>query len=361
MDLKGELEKPHHEEGNRPPQEEIDISQIEVDPNATFLLGLLPLGKNSYPYDLHIHDRCHNRADVAVRLGILSGPVSHQPAQRSRSVWWALWCGSACPIWIASSSDWAKNSPAAARDSIRSSNSRTRPNWMWQFLAIRFFGLVVVVPIVEEFFVRGFLIRYVDDPDWDEQPLGPGQDGRLAVADRLRRGRPHDGAPRGPGMVLDGLLALQTHRQHLGLRRRACRDQFAAGAVRHQVRAVALVVNSCLSVPDRPARHPAATRRHPPSIRGTAVRDRSSAARHQSLRDTTDDVIAPLSLVALPIDPCLAAFCCWLTAASGGRTQPDLSRSSTRRRLWHRLGRRRTTLRTRSCGRHAAPATRCHA
>ncbi len=26
--------------------------------------------------------------------------------------------------------------------------------------------------IIEEFFVRGFLIRYVDDPDWDELPLG---------------------------------------------------------------------------------------------------------------------------------------------------------------------------------------------
>ena len=46
------------------------------------------------------------------------------------------------------------------------------PTWMYQFLAIRFFGLVVVVPIVEEFFLRGFLMRYIDDPDWDEIPLG---------------------------------------------------------------------------------------------------------------------------------------------------------------------------------------------
>lgn len=44
--------------------------------------------------------------------------------------------------------------------------------WRLQFLAIRFTGLVVVVPIVEEFFLRGFLMRYIDDPDWDEIPLG---------------------------------------------------------------------------------------------------------------------------------------------------------------------------------------------
>jgi CAAX prenyl protease-like protein len=46
------------------------------------------------------------------------------------------------------------------------------PAWLRQFLAMRFLGLVVIVPIVEEFFIRGFLIRYVDDPDWDEIPLG---------------------------------------------------------------------------------------------------------------------------------------------------------------------------------------------
>jgi CAAX prenyl protease-like protein len=46
------------------------------------------------------------------------------------------------------------------------------PMWMWSFLAIRFAGLVVVVPVIEEFFVRGFLMRYLDAEDWDRQPLG---------------------------------------------------------------------------------------------------------------------------------------------------------------------------------------------
>ena len=44
--------------------------------------------------------------------------------------------------------------------------------WMWSFLAIRFAGLVVVVPVIEEFFLRGFLMRYIDSQDWDRVPLG---------------------------------------------------------------------------------------------------------------------------------------------------------------------------------------------
>ncbi len=39
----------------------------------------------------------------------------------------------------------------------------------WQltgFLALRFFGLVIMVPICEELFLRGFLMRYVQSPEW---------------------------------------------------------------------------------------------------------------------------------------------------------------------------------------------------
>jgi len=46
------------------------------------------------------------------------------------------------------------------------------PTWMKPFLVIRFVGLVAVVPIIEEFFLRGFLMRYIDARDWDRVPLG---------------------------------------------------------------------------------------------------------------------------------------------------------------------------------------------
>lgn len=40
------------------------------------------------------------------------------------------------------------------------------------FLAARFFGLVLLVPVMEELFWRSFLLRYVTDPDFTSLPLG---------------------------------------------------------------------------------------------------------------------------------------------------------------------------------------------
>jgi hypothetical protein len=46
------------------------------------------------------------------------------------------------------------------------------PALAWGFLAVRLLGLVVVVPIIEEFFLRGFLMRWVIDARWWEVPFG---------------------------------------------------------------------------------------------------------------------------------------------------------------------------------------------
>lgn len=46
------------------------------------------------------------------------------------------------------------------------------PTWAYTFLAIRFLGLALIVPIIEEFFLRGWLMRYVMHPDWWEIPFG---------------------------------------------------------------------------------------------------------------------------------------------------------------------------------------------
>jgi CAAX prenyl protease-like protein len=40
------------------------------------------------------------------------------------------------------------------------------------FLAVRLFGLVVLVPLVEELFWRSFLLRWVIDPDFARVPIG---------------------------------------------------------------------------------------------------------------------------------------------------------------------------------------------
>jgi hypothetical protein len=44
--------------------------------------------------------------------------------------------------------------------------------WAHTFLLIRFVGLVLVVPVIEEFFLRGFLMRYVMAHDWWKIPFG---------------------------------------------------------------------------------------------------------------------------------------------------------------------------------------------
>jgi len=51
---------------------------------------------------------------------------------------------------------------------------------VWAFLAVRFFGLVVIVPFAEELFYRGFLLKFVTDPD-DFQRVPTGAFSALAL------------------------------------------------------------------------------------------------------------------------------------------------------------------------------------
>jgi CAAX prenyl protease-like protein len=46
------------------------------------------------------------------------------------------------------------------------------PIWACTFLAIRFVGLALIVPLIEEFFLRGFLMRIVIREDWWAVPFG---------------------------------------------------------------------------------------------------------------------------------------------------------------------------------------------
>ncbi len=47
-----------------------------------------------------------------------------------------------------------------------------QPLLAYGFLAVRFWGLAIVVPVIEEFFLRGLVMRYVIDPDWWKVPFG---------------------------------------------------------------------------------------------------------------------------------------------------------------------------------------------
>lgn len=47
-----------------------------------------------------------------------------------------------------------------------------RTGAIWGYLAVRFFGLAVLVPVIEEFFLRGFVMRYVMARNWWRVPFG---------------------------------------------------------------------------------------------------------------------------------------------------------------------------------------------
>jgi len=47
-----------------------------------------------------------------------------------------------------------------------------QPLAVWGFLGLRLIGLVVLVPLAEELFWRGFLLRRLTSPEWKEVPLG---------------------------------------------------------------------------------------------------------------------------------------------------------------------------------------------
>jgi CAAX prenyl protease-like protein len=43
---------------------------------------------------------------------------------------------------------------------------------LWGFILVRVIGIAIVVPIIEEVFWRGFLLRWLIDPDWEKIPIG---------------------------------------------------------------------------------------------------------------------------------------------------------------------------------------------
>jgi CAAX prenyl protease-like protein len=47
-----------------------------------------------------------------------------------------------------------------------------QPMLAWAFLAVRFWGLAVIVPVIEEFFLRGLVMRYFLASEWWKVPFG---------------------------------------------------------------------------------------------------------------------------------------------------------------------------------------------
>ncbi|MCH5373600.1 MAG: CAAX prenyl protease-related protein, partial [Planctomycetes bacterium] len=60
----------------------------------------------------------------------------------------------------------------SARAGFNPFESMSGPSGIWFFLAVRLVGLAVLTPLVEELFWRGFLLRWIISPDWQDVPLG---------------------------------------------------------------------------------------------------------------------------------------------------------------------------------------------
>lgn len=132
------------------------------------LAGMLGLRPEHYPvvYTLRI-------VASLVALAVVARDVL---PWLGRPSWWPPLLGAALVVpWIILAglqreAGWAGIGGRAAFDPF--SALADSPDGGWAFLAVRFTGLVLVVPIAEELFLRGFLMRYVVNERFWEVPFG---------------------------------------------------------------------------------------------------------------------------------------------------------------------------------------------
>lgn len=83
-----------------------------------------------------------------------------------------VWVGLCLPGWERQVLEWFSGSDASLRSHFNPFAQLPEAWQLYAFLAIRFFGLVIMVPICEELLLRGLLMRYFESPDWWTVNLG---------------------------------------------------------------------------------------------------------------------------------------------------------------------------------------------
>jgi uncharacterized protein len=75
-------------------------------------------------------------------------------------------------LWVAIDK-WIPYPHLGARTGFNPFAALAQPAWAAPaFLFVRFYGLVLVVPVMEELFMRSFLLRYFTNPDIRQVPIG---------------------------------------------------------------------------------------------------------------------------------------------------------------------------------------------
>lgn len=157
--------------------------EVCVVPFAVFLLGgiLEPVpsgggiaGSLGIPYSAYPVIYALRLAATLAALVWVQKPLL---AWLGRPTWWPPLLGLALVIpWVALSTlqrqaGWATFlGERSAFDPFQAFGQGTPT--AWAFLALRGLGLVIVVSIVEELFLRGFLMRYVVDENFSKVPFG---------------------------------------------------------------------------------------------------------------------------------------------------------------------------------------------
>ena len=120
---------------------------------------------------------------VAILLGFLMYWRHEFPVRVSRWTAWAVLCGIlGCALWVGVCHlELEKKVLTACHCNVPAVRSAFNPfeemdlfppAYAWIFWAFRMAGLAVIVPIMEEMFLRGFLLRIVEKNDWRSVPVG---------------------------------------------------------------------------------------------------------------------------------------------------------------------------------------------
>lgn len=148
------------------------LGALEPAPSGGGLAGTLGIPMSAYP------------AVYALRLAVTIALVAwHWPTTRrwlGRPAWWPALLGLVLVIpWVvlatlqreAGFANWAGGTgERSAFNPFEAYAGNTTA--AWGYLLLRGLGLVVVVPIVEELFLRGFLMRYPENEDFWKVPFG---------------------------------------------------------------------------------------------------------------------------------------------------------------------------------------------
>ena len=153
-----------------PTLEEATEAQIKEDPDQLFLLDMFKVVESTYPYTYVLTIGVTSVFVLAFCWGYFKIPFR-------LSYWGFVYGAVGIVVWIGlvkldeMTFNLGGMTPGRAAFNPFEELADNK-SFMMQFLGLRLFGMILIVPLIEEFFIRGFLMRYVDDPDWDEVPIG---------------------------------------------------------------------------------------------------------------------------------------------------------------------------------------------